>query len=107
MRYFRLSLLIVAACLLFAAPLALTGCGGGLSQEQRDSYLQMAKDYEDEAALHQKWAQGYRNDAVAVAIGPSAYDGKRRSYEVLAQQCDDVAKDYRQLALKYTELATK
>lgn len=106
MRYFRLSLLIIAASLLFVAPLALTGCGGGLSKAQRASYLQMATSYESKAKTQQDSAQVYRN--AAVGLSPIAtYNDKRRSYEVLAQQCDDLANEYRQLALKYTELATK
>ena len=53
MRYFRLSLLIIVACLLFVTPLALAGCRDGISDEQREYYLQMAEEYEVKAIEQQ------------------------------------------------------
>ena len=107
MRYFRLSLLIIMACLLFVAPLALAGCGGGLSKEQRQTYLQLAVSYESKAKEAQLLADASRQAALEIRPSGTYNTELRRSYEARAKQYDDVAQDYRELAVKYRELATK
>ena len=107
MRYFQLSLLIIVACLLFATPLALAGCGGGLSDEQRENYLQMAKEYEVKATEHQRLADKFWG--ISLEIRPSSqYNIElKKSVEAQAKRHDDMAKEYRQQALHYRTLAAQ
>ncbi len=102
----KLTNLIIVACLLFTTLPVLSGCGSGISTQQRESYLQMAKEYEVKANEAQANADVYRA-AIPKLSASALYDDKRRSFETVAKQYDDTAAQYRQLALKYRELATK
>ncbi len=102
----KLTSLIIVACLFLTVLPVLSGCGNGISTQQRESYLQMAKDYEAKATVEETLATTFRNAANKLPYS-SGYDDKRRSFETQAKQCDDNAENYRQLALKYRDLAAK
>lgn len=103
MRYLRLSLLIIVLCLLFATPLALAGCGGGLSDEQRENYLQVAEEYEAKAIKQQSSANEFWERLPALT-------GNREAYEMwleMSKHHDKLAEEYRQQARHYRTLAAQ
>lgn len=95
---------VLLIVLLFATLFTLTGCGGGISHKQRESYLEIAKEYEAKANDAQSQALLCRLQALTPSTLPAEI---RRSFEAIAKQYDDVAQEYRELAFKYRELATK
>lgn len=103
MRYFRLSLLIIVACLLFATPLALAGCGGGISDEQREYYLKMAKEYEAKAIEQQKLADEFWESLPEASQDSEAY----KTWLEVCERHDELAEDYRQQAIQYSTLAAQ
>ncbi len=103
MRYFRLSLLIIMACLLFATPLALAGCGGGISDEQREYYRQMAEEYEVKAIEQQRLADEFWEYLPETFHDSGAY----RTWLEICERHDELAEEYRQQAYHYNTLAAQ
>jgi hypothetical protein len=103
MRYFRLSLLIVVACLLSTIPFALAGCKGGISYEQREYYLQMAQEYETKASEQQELADEFWKSL------PEAYQDNEgyKTWLKVCERHDELAEDYRQQAIHYSTLAAQ
>lgn len=99
--------LIIVACLLFATPLALAGCGGGLSDEQRENYLQMAQDYEHKATVAENQATALWNESLKIPPSGQYNIELRKSVEAQAKRYDDMAKEYRQQARHYRTLAAQ
>jgi hypothetical protein len=90
------------ACLLFATPLALAGCGG-LSAQERQGYLDKASSYEQAANQMQKEAGELRSSSYIRGLS----DSQRQAVVASAKAKEDLASEYRQQALKYRELAAK
>jgi hypothetical protein len=95
--------LLTAISLLLLMTVSITGCSNnGLTAEQRQTYINMAIDYENKAAE----AQQLSDDAWAACL-KTINSSQKQALESLAKEKQDLASEYRQQALKYRELAAK
>jgi uncharacterized lipoprotein NlpE involved in copper resistance len=93
---------IVLALLLLVA-FGIMGCDNkGLTEAQRQAYINLAIDYENKALQ----AQQASDEAWKACLASTSTSG-RQALESMAKEKQDLASEYRQQALKYRELAVK
>jgi hypothetical protein len=95
--------LLITISLLLLMTVNIAGCGNkGLTAEQRQTYINMAVDYENKAVQ----AQQLSDEAWKAALASTSTSG-RQLLEALAKEKQDLASEYRGQALKYRESAAK
>ena len=101
MKWFSLLILL---CFLGVAVLSPLGCGGSISEEEREQYLRTAESYSRQAYHEEQLADTYwglyaKADAYAIKAGIA------EKYKELGQRYDELAKEYREQARHYRTLA--
>ena len=95
---------LIVISLLLLITVNITGCGNkGLTTEQRQTYINMAIEFENKALQAQKQAE----ELWTFSYQRGFLDSQREALVDGAKAKEDLASEYRQQALKYRELAAK